>query len=402
MIEYPTVTREIRSLISRRQELNTFLGSVFAAAGIFLQNVLGGNLPGSLADIERHLFAFYAVMLMVPSLILALRMARLHGGMVLNGVLCARLMQDQDFTAKGSVERAAAHNFVGVSFLQFLLADFIVAFSASVMALSLGAPVRVAPVAGAAVFLAWLGLYFRFHHRSVAFARRMIAAEPCAPVAQGDWEGHLSASLHDANHELIGIIGFVGLITFSVFEVMSGLGQFKTNNLPDLRAEHIRLYGPEVYTLLMFVTCLMGLMVYPRIRVAIGRFSLELDPDDRPFRPLVLTDSPLGYLLLAFFLAVSVHLMLIQLAPGLGTPAVLVIDAATMAVAVISEQATLVVSGRCYGKGTALAQPVPVAAEGNALSASAVPLGPPSHGQRFSDPLGEAEGTAHQGGSSQP
>ena len=92
MIDFSTVTREFRSLIGRRRELQTLLGSVFAGLGIFLQNSLQGNLPTSLGGIQRHLFAFYAIMLMVPSLILALRMARLHGGLVLNGILFAHLM----------------------------------------------------------------------------------------------------------------------------------------------------------------------------------------------------------------------------------------------------------------------------------------------------------------------
>lgn len=383
MIEFPVVTKEIRSLISRRQELNTFLGSVFAAAGIFLQNALGGNLPGALAEIEEHVFAFYAVMLMVPSLILALRMARLHGGMVLNGVLYARLMREQNFTAKGNVERAAAHNFFGVSFLQFLLVDFIAAFSASVMSLSCGVPLKVTPAAGAAVFLVWLALYFRFHRRSVSQARRMIVTEACSPVSRGEWEVHVSASLHDANHEMIGIVGFVGLITFSVFEVMSGLGHIGTNHPLDLRTDHVRLYGPAAYTVMMLVTCLMGVMTYLRVRVALGRFSLELDPDDRPFRPMVLTDSFLGYLLVAFFLAVSVHLSLIQLAPSLGARAVLLIDAAVVATAAVAEQITLVTAGRHYREISALIAPPPVSSGRDENSPPADPPERIDNGQRL-------------------
>lgn len=348
MIEFPTVSREIHSLVTRRKELNTFLGSVFAGLGIFLQNTLEGSLPPPLARLEAHVFRFYAVLLMVPSLILAMRMARLHGGMVINGMLYARLMQEQDFTRKGDPERSAGHNFFGVSFLQFLLADFIAAFSAAVLALSIAAGLRVAVAAGGAVFLAWLVMYFRYHHRSVRFARAKIAAEECAPFGRSEWESHVSASLADANHGLIADIGFVGLILFSVFEVMSGLGRVKTDQGLDLPTEHIRLYGPAAYTILMLITCGVGLLTYLRVRVAIGRFSLDLDPRDRPFRPLTLTDSLLGYLLLSFLMAVSVHLMLIQVAPNLKMEVVLAADAATLAVAVLAEQITLVVAGRRY------------------------------------------------------
>ena len=41
---------------------------------------------------QEHLFAFYALVLLVLSLVISLRLARLHGGMILNGVLYARLM----------------------------------------------------------------------------------------------------------------------------------------------------------------------------------------------------------------------------------------------------------------------------------------------------------------------
>src|SRR5437016_3803947 len=136
MIDYQTVTREFRSLVHRRRELMTFLGSVFAASGIFLHNALKGSLPPSLVGLKDYLFIFYAVLLMVPTLILALRMAKLHGGMVLNGILYARLMQGQIFTRAGDPRRAARHNFLGVSFLQFVLMDLLAAFSATVLAVA--------------------------------------------------------------------------------------------------------------------------------------------------------------------------------------------------------------------------------------------------------------------------
>jgi hypothetical protein len=350
MIEFQMVTKEFRSLFSRRRELVTFLGSVFAALGIFLQNTLAGSLPLPLAGIEEHLFRYYAAMLMVPSLIHALRMARLHGGMVLNGMLYARLMQDQNFTTTGDPERAARHDLLGVSFLQFLLADFIAGFSAAVLSLMLTPRPALALAAGIGVSLAWLALYARFHRAAVQFARRKIAAESCAPFDRADWEAHVSASLKDANHGLIADVGFVGLMVFSVFEVMSGFGQIRTSHLPDLRGDDVRLFGPLAYTVLMLVTCAMGLITYLRLRVAIGKFSLDLDPTDYPFRPLALTDSFLGYLLLAFLMAVSVHLSLIQAAPGLGSRVVLGIDAATLVLAVLAEQATLVVAGRHFAQ----------------------------------------------------
>ena len=93
------------------------------------------------------------------------------------------------------------------------------------------------------------------------------------------------------------------------------------------------------------MTCLFELVIYLRVRVAIGQFSLQLDPTDRPFRPLRLTDSLLGYLLLAFLFAVSVHVLLVQVVPELRLDVNLAIDAGAIALAVLVEQFTLVVAG---------------------------------------------------------
>ena len=151
MIDFQTVTKEFRSLITRRQELITFLGSVFAASGVFLENTLQGSLPESLANIKEHIFFVYAMMLVVPSLILALRMARLHAGMTLNGMLYAKLMEDQTFTKKGNVEKASRHNVVGVSYIQFLLADFLAAFSTTILGLALSLSLPTALVLALAI-----------------------------------------------------------------------------------------------------------------------------------------------------------------------------------------------------------------------------------------------------------
>ena len=68
----------------------------------------------------------------------------------------------------------------------------------------------------------------------------------------------------------------------------------------DLAPALIQQYGPTAYVGLMMVTCLMGMVGYLRVRVAISKFSLMLDPTDRPFKPFKLTDSLLGYLTVAF------------------------------------------------------------------------------------------------------
>jgi hypothetical protein len=347
MIEFSTVSKEFQSLVVRRRHLLTFLGSVFAATGIFLQNVLHGSLPPALKRIEGHVVAFYALMLMVPTLILALRMAKMHAGMVLNGVLFARLMQEQTFTRPGDPKKAARHNLFGVSFLQFLLVSLIAAFTVTVLGLALSLHLAAAAGAGAGMLVVWLAWYFRQHHRAVTFAFHKIATEPCAPVERPQWEAHISNSLEEANLGLVTEIGFVGLMVFSVFEKLSGLGEIKTA-ASDVASEDIQRYGPMVFTVLMLVTCLFELLVYLRVRVAIGHFSLLLDPTDRPFRPLRLTDSLLGYLIIAFLLAVSVHLLLMEVIPGRDgiDPLFLAVDGAVIALAVLAEQLTVTIAGR--------------------------------------------------------
>jgi hypothetical protein len=348
VIDATTVSREFQSLVERRRELLMLLGSIFAGLSIVLQNGLQGNFPPALAGIDAHLFAFVSLVLMVASLVLSLRMARLHGGMVLNGVLFARLMQEQDFTRPGNPQRSARHNFLGASFLQFVLVDLIAGFSAAVLALAVGAPAALAGGLGGAVVLVWLVMYFRFHDQSASFALRKIADEPCGPLSRDEWERHVSDSLKNANDDMLACISFVGLMLFSALETLSGLGHIERAG--DLRAEDIVHAGPVIYTALMVVTCLLQMIIYIRLRLAVGKFSLDLDPTDRPFRPLRLTDSLLGYILLAFLFAVSLHLFLDVVAPGLnGRERLLLgIDAGAFALAVVAEQIALVIAGRTF------------------------------------------------------
>jgi hypothetical protein len=360
MLDYTTVTREIRSVISRRRELLTFLGSVFAAMGLLLENIIQGLLPQSLTVLEHHAFAVYAFLLMVPSLILALRLARLNAGMTLNGVLYQRLMMEQDFTRKGSLQsqqRAARVNFFGVSFLMFLLSDLIAGFSVVILAVALTAPAWLATASGVAVVLLWLGLYLRYHYRAARFALHKAATEGCVPFTRDRWEEHVSGSMEDANHDMIAILALVGLILFSGFESVSGLGRVSTpaaaGGSRDLSAEMVQGYGPVIYGLLMTVTCFFGMVTYIRLRMAIGQRSLEADPSDQPFKPLKLTDSLLGYMILAFLLVVSLHFLVVSL--GFNDERhwllLLAIDGAAFGIAVVAEQVTLVIAGRRYSSG---------------------------------------------------
>jgi hypothetical protein len=203
------------------------------------------------------------------------------------------------------------------------------------------------------VLLAWLGLYLWFHNKAAAFAMHKAAAEGCAPFTREEWEGHAAGSLEDGNHDMITILALVGLIVFSAFEGLSGLGRAGATPGLDLPAQQVQDYGPAAYGLLMVVTCFFGMVTYIRLRVAIGQRSLELDPTDQPFRPLRLTDSLLGYMLLAFLFAVSLGFLLLSFFPGDQPPwaVVLGVPAAAFVLAVAAEQVTLVVTGKRFGKG---------------------------------------------------
>ncbi len=115
------------------------------------------------------------------------------------------------------------------------------------------------------------------------------------------------ASLEDVNRDMIAIVAFVGLIMFSVLESLSGLGQIAARHT-DLASSDVQEYAPLVYGLMMLLTAVMGLVTYIRLRIAVGNFSLQIDPSDRPFRPLRLTDSFLGYVL-AFLFGVSIYII---------------------------------------------------------------------------------------------
>jgi hypothetical protein len=348
MLDFTNVTREIRSVIARRRELLTFLGSVFAAMGLFLQDVLQQNMPPPYDKLVRHGFAYYALLLMVPSLILALRLARLNAGLTLNGILYQRLMQDQDFTRKAtgdSLRRAGRLNIFGVGFLMSFLTDLIAGFSAGLLVLALGVAREVAALVGAAVVVVWVLFYLYFHNRAVAFAVRKAATETCTPFGREQWEEHVAGSMEDGNHDMIAILALVGLIFFSAFQGLSSLGRVSGGEQPDVSIKNVQDYGPLVYGSLMAVTCLLSMVTYLRLRVAIGYRSLELDPTDRPFRPFRLTDSLLGYMLLSFLFVVAVHFLLYETLHEQHV-ILLTVDAVVFVAALAVEQVTLVVAGR--------------------------------------------------------
>jgi ribosomal protein S11 len=211
-----------------------------------------------------------------------------------------------------------------------------------------------------------------YHQRARHFALAKAQAETIQPFGREEWEAHSAGSLEDANHDMITILALVGLIVFAAFEGLSALNKAQRQqeataiiNLAEVPiqikssfdvkdAEVIITYGPLAYSLLTTVTCLLGMVTYIRLRIAVGQRSIEQDPTDQPFQPLKLTDSLLGYMLLAFLFVVSLHslaaalLTMYKLDPGAFWIPLIIVDILAFVLAGVAEQVTLVIVGRRY------------------------------------------------------
>jgi hypothetical protein len=229
---------------------------------------------------------------------------------------------------------------MGVSFLMSLLTDAIAGLSACLLVLALGAPLPAAIAAGVAVAGGCLGAYLRFHADAVRTARAKIAEASIEPPDRADWEAHMGGSLEDTNQDMISVLALTGLISFSAFQSMSGLGNAQHG--ADLPSEALAANGPVLYGLLMSVTCFLALLTYLRLRLAAGQFSRALDPADRPFRALRVTDSLLGYTLLAFLFALSLH---VTLFPALAENALFAVSAGSFVAAIAFEQIVVMRAG---------------------------------------------------------
>lgn len=340
-LDFTLVAGEVRSLVGRRRALLTFLGSTFAALGLFVQNVLQGNLPPGLRPLEAHLFAFYGLFLLVPALVLSLRMAKLHAGMTLHGVLYERLLQAHDF-ADGAPARAARHNFLGVGFLVFLQSAGLTALAATLTAIALGLPPLASALLGVLTFTLVVVAYLRWHAAAAREGLARVQGCSCAPYDRDEWQAHVAGSLDDANQDMLAVLGFVALLVFSTFEGLSNLGRIEAH--ADLPADAIATHGPVVFCLVSVVAGLLGLAILLRLRVAQGRFSRQLDPADAAFEPLRITDAFLGYLLTAFLVGVALFVLMSQFVSGLALP--LVAGAVTVVAAVLAERLVLLRAAR--------------------------------------------------------
>ncbi|MGL5094293.1 MAG: hypothetical protein ACRDD1_01800, partial [Planctomycetia bacterium] len=241
-LEYSYISREIRSLVSRRRELVVFLGSAFAGLGILLQNVLERKLPDGLARLETSIFGLYSLMMLVVSVVVALRLARMHAGMIINGVSYSYVLKTVG-RVNHDPRKSAGLNWAGMSTQFFLLTDLIASFAAGVFALAFGKQAALAVLAAGSTFIGLLLIFLWMHRRAAAFALGRLPNAVVPPVDEDDYREHMAESLQDGNRDLLATLAFAGLMLFSVFESMSGLGAAKAGDA-EIASTTLQQYGP--------------------------------------------------------------------------------------------------------------------------------------------------------------
>lgn len=331
VLDFGTVSREIRGIVARRRSLMLFLGSLFAAMSMFLQRVLDADLPVAFQGIEHRAFLAHALLVLAPCIVIALRVAKLHSGMVINGVFYCKL--EQSLGKPSSPEHAARLNIFGVSAALFYLVALLAAGEAGVLTLALHRPGLQAAGVSIVVFLLLAALFYRFHRKAAKFALGAIQHCRTEPLTQEELEDHWAESRGDCNHDLITLNSFAGLMLFSTLENITGFGSIAAAGA-ELTAADVQQQGPKIYSSLLVVVCVAAITMYLRLSTAIAKFSVQLDPTDLPYRPFKLTDTYLGYLLIVFFLVVAVHLT--GIAWGIHPPRLLVAADAAAALAPLS------------------------------------------------------------------
>lgn len=326
-VDFSNVSGEIQSITARRRELLVFLGSMFAAMSLFLQKVLDGELPEALKSIEHGAFFAHSLLVLVPTIITALRVAKLHGGLVINGVFYARAVNEvlAEGGTRKSLRDAARLNYFGMSAMLFWLTGLLAGGESCLLALSCHAPIERAAALGVAAVVVLAIVFLVLHRQAARFALR--AADSCRvePFSEEEHERHLLDGRNEANRDMIAVTSFAGLMMFSSLECITGLANIGAANF-DLAPQDVLRFGPVAYLTVWLVSCCFCGAIYLRLAVAIGNFSLQLDPTDRPFRALKFTDTLLGYLLLVFFLIVGAHLAAYSRC-GADDPTVFAVDA---------------------------------------------------------------------------
>lgn len=310
MVAIRNIGREFRSLVYRRRLQMTYLASAYAALSYSLQSALHGGLPRQFGKLEGHLFAVHAGLLAILGIIMALREARLHGGMMLNGSLYWGLLGQQGMIAPPSTTIFSAPHMFGVSGVMLAIAGSIASGSLCVCALAVGIPLWVAVVSAGAVLMVLGWIQRRSEREAVDRARRQLQTETLEGFSVEEWHDHVLGSLDDVNQDMLTLIVLASLTTFAGLQNIAALGNMPAEMRSEFDVVALMAYAPIVYSGLMLVTVLLCVMGYLRLRIAMGDLSLQLDPWDTPFRAGHMTDSLLGYMLLSLLLSVAAYTMI--------------------------------------------------------------------------------------------
>lgn len=297
VIRFSYVSREIRSIVARRREILLFLASLFAAVGIYLQNLSLDTLPEGLAALREQALLTYALIVGVPSFLLALRIVRLHGGMVINGIFYRKLLGKP---LKYNL------NFAGISTQMFLLASLITAWAVWLLVESLNWSLWVSLFFAVLTFLLLFLVFYQNDRKSAAFALQNVKEAALESTDNADEIiEHQALSLQDANQDMLALVTFSGLMLFAVLQTFSGFGE--ADILPAGFNQETLAFS---YLLLALLVNFLTIIMYLRLVLSVGQFSLALNPADQPFSPWRLSDSFLGYSLLGFFAVIPAHLLL--------------------------------------------------------------------------------------------
>ena len=303
-LDLSRVSREIHSIVGRRKELMLFVGAVFAGMGVYLENVTSGKLPTALKELSSSGLTTYSLALLLVATIVSMRIAKLHYGMVINGGLYHLIAA----SVKGrevDLKRLGRFNWFGVSFQFFLVTAMLASMAASLVAASTGANLRGSMVVGGVIGLGLAMFFAGGHWRASHFVQRVVGNHSVEKGSREELEDHIAMSMEDTNHDMIAIVSFLGLIFFSVLSSSTGLGDHAA--VAAAHGDALRRHGPMILSGYLVAVCLAGLVAYLRLAVNIPRFSLELDPTDRPFR-LKLSDTFLGYCLAALLFVGALRL----------------------------------------------------------------------------------------------
>ena len=346
MITFAQVSAEFRGLVERRRRHLSFLFSTMAAYSILADGALHGRLPKPIVAISGVILNVGAVSLMFLCFTTALREARIHKGLAYNGHLFQALSRVAGAEAWNSRNRPWRFNPFGVSATLFAISLLsglgLLAFNCAVVGLG-WAGTMAAMVATAACG----GAYFWAQHSAgTEVAAMKLRAGRKLEHNRLAWRAHVAASIDDAHRDMLELIGLAGLVAFSGFQLLSGLGDAKVISVGYLQFSRVEESAPIWLSGYMVVITGLTIVSYVRLRFAVGLFSRALDPSDRPFRASNIDDSFYGFLILLSLIGLDLVLFLASAASSVSDRRRTIVVALIALAIIVCERFAMGIVGR--------------------------------------------------------